>query len=203
MRDLPEQDLFDRSAACYDCCMRPLESLLLKKWRARLLADAHGHVLEIGIGTGINLQHYPAGVTAVTGIDISGPMLARATPDLPACPIDLHAMDAQQLSFPDQTFDTVVATLVFCSVPDPRQGLAEAGRVCRPDGKLLFLEHVRPTHPLLAVAADCLTCWTRAGGEYFNRLFLPDLEAAGLVARRVWRGCGGALLAVEATRPPA
>ncbi len=105
-----------------------------------------GHqALEVGVGTGKNLPYYPREVE-ITAIDFSPGMLKRArkkasTDDLRVALIE---MDVQQLDFPDNYFDTVFATFVFCSVPDPVAGLKELKRVCKPEGKLLLLEHMRP-----------------------------------------------------------
>jgi SAM-dependent methyltransferase len=112
--------------------------------RRELLAEAHGEVLEIGAGTGLNLAHYPAGlerlVLAEPGVRMGERIdLGRAPEGLDAT---LVRAPAEDLPFPDGSFDTVVSTLVLCTVADPRRALGEVTRVLRPGGQLLFLEHV-------------------------------------------------------------
>ena len=95
-------------------------------------------------------------------------------------PVNLLQMDAQQLGFPDAFFDTIFATFVFCSVPDPLQGLAELRRVCRPDGRLLLLEHMRPANPVLGMLFDLLNPVTvRITGANINRRTLENLKTTG------------------------
>ena len=133
-------------AAFYNFFEWPVEKLFFKTWREKLWSRVRSpEVLEIGVGTGKNIPYYPQGVR-VTGIDLSPAMLKRAK-KLPAQDgnehVTLREMDAQNMSFPDDTFDEVLATFVFCSVPDPVLGLKEALRVTKPDGKLYLLEHMR------------------------------------------------------------
>ncbi|MDP2725923.1 MAG: class I SAM-dependent methyltransferase [Dehalococcoidia bacterium] len=139
---------FDWLAPVYDWGMVLVERAL-SSHRRGLLERAGGLVLEIGVGTGATLHYYPSGCRVV-GIDTSPAMLRRAT--LKAAQLELAftplIMNAQQLAFPDGYFDTVVSSFVLCSVADPKQTLCEIRRVLRPDGKALFLEHVRPSGAL-------------------------------------------------------
>jgi SAM-dependent methyltransferase len=119
----------------------------LAEMRAGLLADAAGATLEIGGGTGLNLAHYPPGVTGLTVIEpdpfMARRLRARAEDNSnPVAPEVIEA-SAEELPFPDGSFDTVVSTLVLCTVPDAAAAAAEVARVLRPDGRLLVLEHVR------------------------------------------------------------
>lgn len=135
---------YDRIASIYDPMEAVVERLGFSRWRPLLWQRVHGpRVLEIGVGTGKNFPYYPPD-TDVTAIDISPKMIAHAErkAEREGTPVQLELGDAQNLRFPDDSFDTVVATFVFCSVPDPVQGLREAARVLKPGGQLLLLEHV-------------------------------------------------------------
>ena len=130
--------------------------LLGAAWRPRLASLLAGDVLEIGTGTGPTLRELarnPGQVRSFTGIDLSAGMLARARQEARACPfpVRLEQMDASDLSaFPDDRFDTVTASLVLCTVPDPARTLREMARVCRPSGRVVLLEHVLAPNRLVA-----------------------------------------------------
>lgn len=120
------------------------EKLGMAKRRRNLLAEARGAVLEIGAGTGLNLRHYPAGLEGLILVEPGEAMadridLSQAPPDVP---VTLLRAPAEYLPFDDDSFDTVVSTLVLCTVSDPARAVAEISRVLKPDGRLLFLEHV-------------------------------------------------------------
>lgn len=149
---------YDRSARFYDLYDLPMDVLGgVRSRRRRLLRRARGRVLEVGIGTGRNLDLYPPGV-AITGIDVSDAMLAQARERARELAleqsVELISADVHDLPFPDASFDTVVATCVFCSVADPVAGLDEMARVTDPAGRALLLEHVRPRTPVLGWLAD-------------------------------------------------
>jgi SAM-dependent methyltransferase len=132
-------------AALYNPFTWAGEKLGMARRRRELLADARGAVLEIGAGTGHNLRHYPSGVEELVllepGARIGGHIdLDRAPAGVP---VRLEQAPAEYLPFDDDSFDTVVSTLVLCTVSDPQRAVAEVARVLRPDGQLLFLEHVR------------------------------------------------------------
>ena len=162
-----------------------IESRRYREWRRMLWREATGpRLLELGVGTGKNIPFYPSGAR-VTAIDLSENMLAfaRKVGALhPEKQLELRAMDAQQLVFPDQRFDEVVATFVFCSVPDPVLGLQEAWRVTRPGGRLLLLEHMLAEPPALARIMRCLDPvihWLT--GVHIARRTVHNVETAGWV----------------------
>jgi ubiquinone/menaquinone biosynthesis C-methylase UbiE len=144
--------MFDEEAPRYDRTMKFFERLLFKDARRWVCSKAQGDALEIAIGTGLNLPHYPAGVR-LTGIELSPAMLdlARARAGELGRDVDLRVGDATKLDFPDESFDSVVCTFGLCTIPDDAAAVAEARRVLRPGGRFLFAEHVRS--PVRAVRA--------------------------------------------------
>lgn len=144
------------AARHYDLMTWPMEVMAMDRYRARLIGQVQGtRVLEVGVGTGRDLPLYPDAVQ-VDGIDFSPRMLARAQRRPPRDNVHLALMDVEQLAWPAETFDTVVSTCVFCSVPNPLRGLTEIRRVLRAGGRALFLEHVRPGAAWLAAVFDWL-----------------------------------------------
>jgi phosphatidylethanolamine/phosphatidyl-N-methylethanolamine N-methyltransferase len=142
----PTAKRYNRLSYIYDYLEGPIEYFRFASWRKRKKEKVTGnHLLEVGVGTGKNFPYYPEDIK-ITAIDFSPSMLKRAhkKADKEKIGVELIEMDVQQLSFPDNYFDTVFATFVFCSVPDPILGLRELKRVCKPNGKLLLLEHMRP-----------------------------------------------------------
>lgn len=124
----------------------------LAEYRAELIPAAFGRILEVGVGSGLNLVHYdPARVREVVGIDPSQGMLRRAVRRRAGItvPVLLVRAEAEQLPFPAESFDSAVATLVFCTIPDPRAALAELARLLKPGGAFFFLEHVASDHPAI------------------------------------------------------
>jgi ubiquinone/menaquinone biosynthesis C-methylase UbiE len=160
----------------------PLEHLRFASWRPMIRDRIKGSkALEVGVGTGKNLDHYPNGIE-ITAVDLSPRMLKRAQKRARFHEFDVRLleMDAQNLAFPDQCFDTVFATFVFCSVPDPVQGLRELRRVCKPDGRLVLLEHVRPDSKLLGIFFDVLNPFVvRMMGANINRRTIDNIKEAG------------------------
>jgi ubiquinone/menaquinone biosynthesis C-methylase UbiE len=173
--------IMDRIAPGYDRQMRTSERLLFGNGREWVCSQAHGAVLEIAVGTGRNLPYYPAGVT-LTGIDLSPAMLdlARARAQQLGREVDLRLGDAQSLTFPDESFDTVVCTLALCSIPDDGQAVRAARRVLRAGGQFLYLEHVRsPVWAVRAVQRIWDVFSVRLEGDHLLREPLDQLKAAG------------------------
>jgi ubiquinone/menaquinone biosynthesis C-methylase UbiE len=139
-------------------------------------------VLEVGVGTGKNMPYYPNGAQ-ITAIDLSDRMLqqARKRAERLELDVDLRQMDVQTLDFPDGAFDAVVASFVFCSVPDPVLGLRELARVTKPGRQILLLEHVRARNAVLGKIMDILNpLVVRIGGANINRRTVKNVERAGL-----------------------
>lgn len=183
------------SAAIYDPLLGWAERAGMAERRRRLLAPVRGHVLELGAGTGLNLRHYPAGVERLVLAEPEPNMARRLERRVQRLGRDAEVVraPAEALPFDDGTFDTVVSTLVLCTVPEPRAALAEVNRVLRPGGALLFLEHVRSEEPRLARWQDRLhRPWQAfADGCNCNRPTLALLERAGytvdVTGRDSWR----------------
>jgi ubiquinone/menaquinone biosynthesis C-methylase UbiE len=173
---------FDRIAWIYDFMESPMEILSVSAWRSELLSNVRGKVLEVGVGTGKNLPYYPEGIE-LTGIDISLKMLERAKQRADTLKIkaELLLMDIEKMTFPDRYFDTIVSTFVFCSVPDPIQGLREVKRVLKDGGVALFLEHVRSENWFLGKMMDIFNPMVRSLiGPNINRRTVENIRKAGL-----------------------
>lgn len=173
---------YDRIAFLYDFLEAPMEHMRFATWRKKLQTGIKGErALEVGVGTGKNLAYYPEDVR-ITAIDLSPRMLARARKKANKLNIkvDLQEMDVQHLDFADRSFDTVFATFVFCSVPDPVTGLRELRRVCKPEGRLLLLEHMRPGNFILKIMFDLLNPMVvRMVGANINRKTINNIRLAG------------------------
>ena len=179
-------------AAMYDRMLAGTEKAGLRERRARLLESAHGKVLEIGAGTGANLPLYGPNVEALTVTEPEAPMARRLAKHLreQSRAAELVEAGAEQLPLPDGQFDTVVSTLVLCTVADPLRALREVWRVLKPGGQLLFLEHVRSDDPRLAKWQDRLNGINRivAHGCNCNRSTLDVIRQAGFTIRSLEKG---------------
>lgn len=173
---------FNRTAKFFDLTEAMMEKGKMGQWRAMVWKEARGQTLEVGVGTGKNFQYYPDHIE-VTAIDFSEKMLERAKKKAEklGIKVDLRLMDAQQLEFPDESFDTVITTCVFCSVPDAVKGLKEIKRVLKKDGQIFMLEHVRSKNSVLGALMDMLNpLVVRVVGANINRDTIENLRSAGL-----------------------
>lgn len=145
----------------------------LRPYRERVVGGARGRVLEIGVGSGLNLPLYGAAVEQVIGVDVSPELLAMAERAATAMSGNVRLLEgtAERLPLDDRSVDTVVVTWALCSIPDPVAALTEARRVLRPGGSLRFIEHGRSPDPGVAKWQDRLTpLWMRcSGGCHLNR----------------------------------
>jgi len=166
-------------ARLYDVLEYPMEKGF-SKWRKDLLKHAKGKTLEVGIGTGKNIPYYPEDVE-LTGIDFSPKMIEIASKKAENYNnVSLYLMDAESMDFENDAFDTVVTSCVFCSVPDPVQGLKEIRRVCKEGGKILMLEHVRSDNKMVGKMMDLVNpVPLHVYGANINRRTFENLLKAG------------------------
>lgn len=194
---------WNKQAKGYDRQIGFWDRNLFKDSREWVCGQATGDVLEVAIGTGLNLEHYPADAR-LTGIELSPAMLDIARKraiDLPR-EVDLREGDAHQLDFPDASFDTVVATFSMCAIPDDRQAVAEMHRVLRPGGLLLLADHIASPH-LLGRAVQRMTelLTVPLAGEHFRRRPLTTVLDLGLVVEQRERFGFGIVERLAARKP--
>ncbi|MCC6179254.1 MAG: class I SAM-dependent methyltransferase [Chloroflexi bacterium] len=174
---------YDRNAPLYDLMQWGAERRL-GRFRPDLWRRVRGpRVLEVGVGTGRNMPFYADRVT-ITAVDLSPRMLERARNRAARIgrAVDLREADVQALPFPEASFDTVIATCVFCSVPDPVLGLREICRVLAPGGQLLLLEHVLSTRPRLRRIMQLLNpMMVRMCGANIDRDTVENVSRAGFI----------------------
>lgn len=179
---------YNRMARVYDLVEGTVERSRYSRWRELLWSRVEGkRVLEVGVGTGKNFAYYPAD-SEVTAIDLSEKMLARARKRARRQNIEvaLLQMDVQEMKFDDETFDSVVSTFVFCSVPDPVQGLREVKRVSRTGGKIILLEHVLSANRVLAGIMNLANpLVVRMIGANINRPTVQNVAISGLEVEKV------------------
>ncbi|MBI5292222.1 MAG: class I SAM-dependent methyltransferase [Chloroflexi bacterium] len=185
---------YQRLSTIYDL-VEGLAETRYRPWREKLWKLVSGpRVLEVGVGTGKNMLFWPKGIR-MTAIDLTPGMLefahrraveaARVAAPY-ALTADIRLGDAQALEFPDASFDTAVATFVFCSVPDPIRGLRELKRVVRPGGQVLLLEHMRAASPMLGALMDTVNpLVVRMMGANVNRRTVENVRASGLTVESV------------------
>ena len=180
------------SAATYDPMLRWAERAGMRERRRQLLASAHGSVLELGAGTGLNLSHYPEGLDSLMLTEPERHMAKRLARrrDRLGRTAEIVRAPADALPFDDSSFDTVVSAMVLCTVPDLKAALDEVRRVLRPGGSLLFIEHVRSEDPRLACWQDRLHgAWRSfADGCNANRSTVELLQRGGFTVTVTGRG---------------
>lgn len=182
---------YNRVAKFYDILDKPME-MAASKWREKLLSEAKGQVLEVGIGTGKNIPYYPENVK-LTGIDFSPKMVEIARKKAKnKSNIQLLEMNAEDMDFSDNSFDTVITSCVFCSVPNPVNGLKEIRRVCKNNGRILMLEHVRSEKKVIGELMDVFNFIPlNIYGANINRETYQNLLKAGfrpedIEVKNVW-----------------
>jgi ubiquinone/menaquinone biosynthesis C-methylase UbiE len=175
---------YDRISQVYDLFEALAERFKVSGWRRLLFQQVKGStMLEVGVGTGKNFPYYPPG-REITAIDLSEGMLSRAKKKLANSPssarINLKTMDVQKLDMEAGSFDTAVATFVFCSVPNPVLGMREVRRVLKPSGKLILLEHVLSERPVLRFLMKLMNpIIVRIIGTNIDRDTVSNIQKAG------------------------
>ena len=191
---------YDRIAFFFDGLEAIMEGLFFKTWRKRLWDKVNGyHILEVGVGTGKNFDYYPSNAR-ITAIDFSQEMLKQSThkKSRKNVSVELNLMDIESLAFADNSFDTVIGSFVFCSVPLPSKGLKELYRVCKPGGQVLLLEHVLSSKPIIAKLMHfinpVIVCLV---GANINRNTVKYIKACSFVSVRVDEHSGDIIKLIE------
>jgi ubiquinone/menaquinone biosynthesis C-methylase UbiE len=198
-----QKRVWDKSAPSYDKQIAFFEKIWFGGGREWLGQRAQGRVLEVAVGTGRDLPHYPADVI-VTGIELSPAMLALARQRAAGLgrDVDLREGDAEHLPCGDASFDTVACALSLCTIPDPATAIGEMKRVLVPGGRLLLLDHIASTWPPIHAAQWLLERFTiRAAGEHFTRRQLPLVRAAGFRVVETERLKAGSVERIHAVKP--
>jgi ubiquinone/menaquinone biosynthesis C-methylase UbiE len=195
---------YDKSAARYDRQIKLFERVLFGDGRRWVCSQATGDVLEVAVGTGRNLVHYPSGIR-LTGIELSPEMLALARRRAGALgrEVDLREGDAQALDFPDDCFDTVTCTLSLCTIPDDRAAIREVHRVLRPGGRFILMEHVRsPALPVSLGQHVLEPLFLRFEHDHLTREPVEQLERLGFKLETLIRLKWGIVERAVARKPP-
>ncbi|MCJ0902211.1 class I SAM-dependent methyltransferase [Rhodococcus sp. ARC_M6] len=197
---------FDAMATHYDRQIGRFERFVLGDARRWAVDKASGRVVEIAVGTGLNLPLYGKDVDYVIGVDISNAMLERARIKVAEgvnISVDLRHGDAQELDLPDECVDTLVSTYSFCTIPDPGRAAAEAFRVLVPGGRFVLAEHGPSTNVVArAVMKIVEPLFVRFGADHLTRDPVGYLEDEGFLIDEVRRsGRGGVVFRVVARKP--
>lgn len=195
---------YERNSRFYDLMQRG-SAVRHDPWRELIWSQVKGpKVLEVGVGTGRNIPYYPDDID-ITAIELTSGMLARAQQQATNLHklVDLRAGDIQQLDFRDATFDTVIATFVFCSVTNPVLGFQEIIRVLKPSGVVLLLDHVRSEHPFWGKLMDMFNpLMLTLAGDNINRCTVENVRRSGLAIDEVIDlGRAGIFKMIVAHRP--
>jgi len=194
---------WDKESGSYDKQMQFFERLLAPDSRAWVCGQASGNVLEVAVGTGLNLSFYSADVQ-LTGVDFSPAMLqlARRRAEQLDRDVDLREADAHDLPFPDASFDTVVCTYGLCAIPDESRAVSEMNRVLRPGGLLLLADHIAGgAWPTRAIQRLLEVVTVPLQGEHFLRRPLRQVQAEGLIVERRERFKLGLIERLAARKP--
>ncbi len=194
---------WDATAPKYDLMTAPIEGWLLGPSRTWIFQRAHGKVLEIGVGTGINLEYVPKDVDYI-GTDVSPEMIEHAKRRAAQIgrTVEFRLADATALPFADQSFDCVVSTYVFCCVPDEKKAFEEALRVLKPGGRLLLANHVGSHHlPIYKMQGLLDKVTVPRMGEHFSRQPLTTLRGLGAEIVEVEHSFLGIIERIHARRP--
>lgn len=195
---------YDERATTYDDTVGRAERFFLRDFRQRFGAELRGETLEVAVGSGLNLPYYSAAVTRAVGADLSRGMIEIAAQRAREIgrPVEFAQMDAQRLAFPDASFDTVAISLSLCTVPDPAAALREMARVCRPEGRIVLLEHVlSPIPPVAWLERLVSPLQERYIGCHLNRRTIATARSLGFEVESERRRLAGVFRLVVA-RPP-
>lgn len=194
---------YNRIAPFYDFMESLIERSRYSKWRDLLWSKVEGHrILEVGVGTGKNFPYYPTDAE-ITAIDFSEKMLNRAKNRASQQKVKVHLqqMDVQNLEFENNTSDTVIASFVFCSMPEPIRGLIEVERVCKPGGKIVLLEHVLSANRILSWLMNLANpLVVRIIGSNINGQTVENVIKTGLVVEQVTDLGAGIFKLIEARK---
>jgi ubiquinone/menaquinone biosynthesis C-methylase UbiE len=203
--DADVRRVFDRLADRYDNQMQAWERRLFPGSREWAVGQARGHIVEIAVGTGLNLPLYGADVTVV-GIELSERMLELARRRVARADlgerVELRQGDVQRLELPDGIADTVLSTFTMCTIPDPAAAAREAYRVLKPGGRFVLAEHGPSSNPIIRAGMRLVEpVSVRFEADYLTRDPRPPLEQAGFQIESVSRMTRGISFRVLAVRP--
>lgn len=195
----------DLWAAGFDIAMLPLERTSFRAYRRWLVPNVSGSLLEVGSGTGANIPFFPCHALTelvLSDVKLHQERLRSRLEDSCFADASLVESSAEELPFPDRRFDSTLATLVFCSVPNLMKGLREVRRVLKPGGRLFFMEHVLPHNNHLAIPMQAINpVWKlAAGGCHLNRRTAEAIEEAGFTIERLRKDRQGVIAAGWARR---